>query len=120
MSAKKNLFHFLLIFFILIPFNSLADDYFEENENFINLDIETASPIAEQPNINARYAVVIDKNSSNVLFGKNENNKSKMASTTKIMTSIIVIENCKDLNEIVTISKKAARNRWFKIRLIHK
>ena len=45
-------------------------------------------------------------NLGTVLYGKNENNKVKMASTTKIMTATIVIENC-DLNETVTVSKKA-------------
>ena len=44
-----------------------------------------------------------------VLYGKKENEICKMASTTKIMTSIIVIENIDNLNEIVTISAKAAK-----------
>ncbi len=42
-----------------------------------------------------------------VLYEKNAYNKVKMASTTKIMTATIVIENC-NLNEVVTVSKKAA------------
>ena len=41
------------------------------------------------------------------MFGKNENEKRKMASTTKIMTAIIVLENSK-LDDIVTISSKSA------------
>lgn len=41
-------------------------------------------------------------------FGKNESETCKMASTTKIMTAIVVIENCNNLNDIVTISKKSA------------
>ena len=43
-----------------------------------------------------------------ILYGKNENTRCKMASTTKIMTAIVVIENTEDLNEKVTISQKAA------------
>ena len=43
-----------------------------------------------------------------VLYGKQENIKCKMASTTKIMTAIIVVENVKDLNSKVKISSKAA------------
>ena len=42
-----------------------------------------------------------------ILYGKNENEKRKMASTTKIMTAIVVIENA-NLESIVTISQKAA------------
>ena len=43
-----------------------------------------------------------------ILYGKDENKRCKMASTTKIMTSIIVVENVKDLNEKVNVSVKAA------------
>ena len=43
-----------------------------------------------------------------VLYGKQENIKCKMASTTKIMTAIIVIENTQDLDEHIKISSKAA------------
>lgn len=40
-------------------------------------------------------------------MGKAENEKRPMASTTKIMTAIVVLENA-NLNDIVTVSKKAA------------
>ena len=39
------------------------------------------------------------------LYGKNENTRCKMASTTKIMTAIIVVENTKNLNDKVIISQ---------------
>lgn len=57
--------------------------------------------------LNARSCVVLDRNSKKIIFGKNEYNKVKMASTTKIMTATIIIENC-DLNQTITVSKKAA------------
>lgn len=56
--------------------------------------------------INARSYVVLDRKSKKILIGKNEYNKVKMASTTKIMTATVVLENC-NLNDIVTVSKKA-------------
>lgn len=43
-----------------------------------------------------------------ILYGKQENTKCKMASTTKIMTAIIVTENVEDLNSKVKVSAKAA------------
>lgn len=43
-----------------------------------------------------------------IIFGKEENTRCKMASTTKIMTAIIVVENVDNLNEKVTVSSKAA------------
>ncbi len=43
-----------------------------------------------------------------VLYGKSENKRCKMASTTKIMTAIVVVENVKDINERIKISSKSA------------
>ena len=59
------------------------------------------------PNINSRKAVVIDRNSKKILYGKKENERSKMASTTKIMTAMVVIQNT-NLDNVVEVSKKAA------------
>ena len=43
-----------------------------------------------------------------VLYGKNENERCKMASTTKIMTATVVIERVNNLDEKTKISAKAA------------
>ena len=57
--------------------------------------------------INASGVVVMEGKSGRVLFSQNENTKLPMASTTKILTCITVIENCKDLNEYVTVPEIA-------------
>ena len=69
--------------------------------------LETNSDTSQIPTINSRAYVVIDRNSNTVLIGKNENQRKKMASTTKIMTAMIVIENS-NLSDTVEVSKKAA------------
>ena len=51
--------------------------------------------------------VVIEKTSGRILCAKNENKKMPMASTTKILTAITVIENF-DLGKIITVPKCAA------------
>ena len=61
------------------------------------------------PNINARHAVVLERDTGMILFGKKENERCKMASTTKIMTAIIVLENVNNLDEKVVVSEKSAR-----------
>ncbi len=63
-----------------------------------------------KPNLqlNALSACVIDADSGRVLYGKNELEVRAMASTTKIMTLIVTLENA-DLTDVVTISKNAAR-----------
>lgn len=64
----------------------------------------------EKPNIqlNALSACLLDADSGRVLYGKNEKDVRAMASTTKIMTLIVVLENGK-LDDVVTISTNAAR-----------
>lgn len=100
---------FLTFIIIFLSFNYivLADDENEEILNNIDSLVEVSSDITEVPNINSRTAIVYDRTSGSILFGKNENEKRKMASTTKIMTAIIVLENS-NLDDIVTVSSKAA------------
>ena len=100
---------FFSIIFCTIPTISFADDFFEYNISDSSL-LEVFSQDADKniPSINARHAVVLDRNSGTVLYGKNENEQCKMASTTKILTAIVVIENSPDLSAIVTVSSKAA------------
>ncbi len=45
-------------------------------------------------------AILIDSNSGKVLYGKNENEKLYPASTTKIITAILAIENCNPSEKI--------------------
>ena len=90
----KNKFRIALLEFILFLF-------------VFNLPISFSSVNSNIPNINARSCIILDRISKKILFGKNEFNKVKMASTTKIMTATIIIENC-DLSQTVIVSKKAA------------
>lgn len=105
----KNMFLTAIILNLSIPL-SIADDsneLLDSTESIQNQILETSTTSENLPNINSRAAVVIDRNSNTVLFGKSENEKRKMASTTKIMTCLVVIENC-NLKDDVTISKKSA------------
>ncbi|HYF82876.1 MAG TPA: D-alanyl-D-alanine carboxypeptidase family protein [Clostridia bacterium] len=64
----------------------------------------------------ARAAVIMDVNSGRILYSKNMNEKLAMASTTKIMTSLVAIESGK-LEEMVTVSKKASHTEGSSIYL---
>jgi D-alanyl-D-alanine carboxypeptidase (penicillin-binding protein 5/6) len=61
---------------------------------------------ADEPQVAAQAAVLMDLDSGRVLWGKNENEPMSMASTTKIMTAIIALERGNP-NDIVTVSKQA-------------
>lgn len=61
----------------------------------------------DEKDLYAGSAVLIDGRSGRILYEKNAENPMPMASTTKIMTCIIVLENCQ-LSEEVEISSYAA------------
>lgn len=62
--------------------------------------------LAEEPKVNAISAVVVDGDTGRILWGKNENKPMAMASTTKIMTALVALENC-DITKETTVSKNA-------------
>ena len=108
---KIMLFFFIFIFtcsYVFADDLSPAEDDFDISEILGDIEsTETSSDNLEIPTINSRAYVVIDRKSNTILVGKNENQKKKMASTTKIMTALVVIENC-NLSDTVEVSKKAA------------
>ena len=57
---------------------------------------------------NSKNIIVLDRKTLSVLYEKNAYEKVPMASTTKIMTCILVLENG-NLNDIVTVSKNSAK-----------
>ena len=57
---------------------------------------------ANAPATNAEAALLISPDSGMVLYEKNADERRYPASTTKIMTALLVLENVADLNETVT------------------
>ena len=61
---------------------------------------------SDEPNISSQAVVLMDNKTNKVLYNKNENEKMYPASTTKILTAIITIENA-NLDDVVTASYDA-------------
>ena len=80
---------------------------------FITVILVTLSSGAYSIDTTAKQAILIDFNSGEVLFKKNEDNKISPASLTKIMTSIVAFDLIKKgqlkLDEKIIISTKAWR-----------
>lgn len=98
----------ILISNICVPV--YADDEEENLENDAEIKeniVEASAEVDKTPKINSRAAVIYDRTSKTVIWGKNEEVKRAMASTTKIMTTIVVLENA-NLTDTVEISKKSA------------
>lgn len=58
------------------------------------------------PTVSARSAVLIDAESGQILYGKDENTRRGMASTTKIMTALVALEYS-SLDEVVIVAPEA-------------
>lgn len=93
---SKTIGIILLTFFLLIQL-SLESVSFANNEN------KEKTPI-----LNSRRYIIYDRLSKRALYGKDIDKETAMASTTKIMTAIIVLENCNNLKEEFTIPEKVS------------
>lgn len=110
MIIKKLLICFMIVA-LFFPSVCLADDFLEESEFDVFLPVSTdPKKASKEPTTNSKNIIAIDRKSLSVLFEKNAYKEVPMASTTKIMTAIIVLEKC-DLNETIEISKTAANIR---------
>ena len=65
-------------------------------------DKDVTAAASEAPAVTATAALLISPDSDMVLYEKNADEKRYPASTTKIMTALLTLENVKDLNETVT------------------
>ena len=89
---KKHIKFLVIILFSLLASISMFAYYFSQGNNTAFADSGTSS-------------ITMEVSSLRVLNGQNINEKKYMASTTKILTAICVIENT-NLEDIVTVSSK--------------
>jgi len=86
-----------LIFIIIFIVNFLVP-------NYLHADNYDAQEIFKD--ITAQSLLIGEMNSERILYERNSQEKIYPASLTKLMTAILVAENC-ELDEIVTVSEKA-------------
>lgn len=119
---KKRIIYICTIIILILANCTVyvfADDVDEEEllENEVKeISVETIAEEQKEPVLNARAAVIYDRKTKEVIWGKNENEKKAMASTTKIMTAIVVLEKG-NLSDVVTISKKAANTGGSRLKI---
>ncbi|MEG1256370.1 D-alanyl-D-alanine carboxypeptidase family protein [Clostridium sp.] len=93
---KKRLWCFLLVFLFMISAMPIEEAY------------------AAQIRVDAVSAIAIDSVTGTILFDQNAHKVIPMASTTKIITALVVLEYG-DLDSVVEISKNAASIRGSKV-----
>ena len=80
-----------LLSIIAVLFSNIQFVYGEENGSVI---VESEYTFPEEPEINGHAAILIDIDTGAILYSKNANEKMYPASITKIMTSLLAVENC--------------------------
>lgn len=81
---------FTLLMFNFAFFNNYKFIVFAKNKEYLT---------------SAKAMAVMEVTTGRILYSKNEEEKLPMASTTKIITAIVAIENNEDLNKIIEIEK---------------
>lgn len=89
-----------------------SNEILSEEDELVDLgeiqkEIIETSAEPDEISLDSRIALIYDRASGRILYEKNGNKQTPMASTTKIMTAIVVLENA-NLTDVVTISSKAA------------
>ncbi len=74
------------------------------------------APAVPGPNLGAPSAILVDAVTGQVLWARNEHTKRPVASTTKIMTAILTLENTQ-MTEVVTASKRASETLFTSLHL---
>jgi D-alanyl-D-alanine carboxypeptidase len=99
----------LSIFPGLLYSDILPSETGNNKDSYSSFSESNSKPIYDDfIDIESTNALLMDAESGNILWGKNENQRVYPASITKIMTGILAIENIDDFNEIVEISENAS------------
>lgn len=80
------------------------------------VDVNTNDPTGLS--LAAESAVLINAKTGQILYEKEKDKKQFPASTTKVMTALLTLENKKDLSEVVTISHNASFTEGSRIYLL--
>lgn len=98
---------FIIAFFmsILLTTNTYAEEF-----DYIIADnsVEMYNEEQEEIQLGSRGVILYDATSGRILYGENVDEQLPMASTTKIMTLIVALENG-NLDDTVVVSKKASK-----------
>lgn len=85
------------------------------NENKLEENTDSRVTAVTDTELYARGAVLMDGDSGRILYGKNASEAMPMASTTKIMTCILALEQGKGEKQVCTVSAGAASQPQVKL-----
>lgn len=97
---------FCLVLLAGLVFVRPAQALWTADDTFRTVRLSDAMELPEAPEISAEYGILIDARSGAILYEKNAYATAFPASTTKILTGLLTMENC-DLSDVVTFSYRA-------------
>ena len=112
MRRKSCKYVFLFNIVLFVSLAVILAVSFGAGNNSVRVDADITTPLVYAESVSASFcenaagAVLIDAKSGAVLFKKNPEKRYPMASTTKIMTALAVIENS-DPDDVIEVSEKA-------------
>lgn len=120
MKKKKVIYRFFSCFFALFLFAAnavttvcaepeLTNEEKAEERKTLPIQSNSIENWPQGPAIGAQSAILMEMNTHTILYAKNIHEKSYPASTTKILTCLLAMQNC-TMDEIVTFSHDAIYN----------
>ncbi len=112
-AAKQ---HFYKDSYRCLQTNRIEKEFCEKQksvDNFSEVCVSEQSTVLLSDKVNgafsttAQAAAVVERSTGRVLFEKNAHQGLPMASTTKIVTALTVLNNCQNLQQVVEIPKEA-------------
>jgi len=103
---KKTLIISIIIFILILFFAPVFEPEYQRPLQVFTSMKESVGFNQINTEISSEKAILLHKDTGLVLYSKNADEKSGMASTTKIMTAIIILENM-NLDEKIIITKES-------------
>lgn len=95
--------HFFCIFIIFINLITCC------NVSYAKQDSDFSLLLPQMPEISSSNIILMDADSGEVLYGQNIDKKAYPASTTKLLTGLLTVENC-SFTDIITFSDNAVNS----------
>lgn len=106
---KKKIIYILLILLnVLVIFSNSAFASQLVEGTLVTVPSQIDSPDINDLEIYSDHVLMMERSSGNILYDRNSNEKMYPASTTKILTAILVLENC-SLNETAEVTSLALK-----------
>lgn len=105
---KKVLVYVLIIFMIILPISVYAENNVDSNydANYkanvtLKYNKEEQKKLENIPNVGCKAVYIANPDTGKVIYEKNAHEKMYPASTTKVLTALLTLENCKMTDKAV-------------------